>query len=132
MRRTGFNWVVTGFAAIVNIALNLVLVPRYGMEGAAAAAVTSLAVLFAGMSWWAQRLYAVPYQWRRVVTALAAGVALVVLGKALDAPLALAIALSAAYPLVLLLLGFSLPQERDRLLRALPTRRSSAAPPPTP
>jgi O-antigen/teichoic acid export membrane protein len=131
-RRTAFNWVVTGFAAVVNIALNAVLVPRYGMEGAAAAAVTSLAILFVGMAWWSQRVYPVPYQWRRVATSLAAGVALVVVGKALDVPLPLALALSVAYPFALLLLGFSLPQERNRLLRGLPARRrSSAAPPPT-
>ena len=131
-RRTGFNWVVTGTAALANLGLNATLVPRYGMEGAAAAAAVSLAILFLGMAWWAQRVYPVPYQWRRVATAFGAAVGLVVLGKWLDVSLAVAIALSAAYPFVLLLLGFSLPQERERLLRALPTRRrSSTAPPPT-
>ena len=30
-KRTQFNWVVTGAAAAVNIALNLLLIPRYGM-----------------------------------------------------------------------------------------------------
>jgi len=131
-RRTGFNWVVTGVAAGVNLALNAILVPRYGMEGAAAASVASLGVLFVGMAWWSQRVYPVPYQWRRIATGIGAAVALVVAGKGLDVPLAAAIALSVVYPVVLLLLGFSLPQERERLLRALPVRRrSSAAPPPT-
>jgi len=126
-RRTGFNWVITGAAALVDVALNAVLVPRYGMEGAAAAAVTAFAVLFVGMAWWAQRVYPVPYQWRRVATALAAGGALVVVGKWLDVPLPGALALSASYPLALLLLGFSLPQERDRLRRVVPGLRRSPA-----
>ena len=34
-RRTQFNWVITGVAAVVNVALNLTLIPPYGMMGAA-------------------------------------------------------------------------------------------------
>ena len=34
-RKTQFNWVVTGVAAALNIGMNFVLVPRYGMIGAA-------------------------------------------------------------------------------------------------
>jgi O-antigen/teichoic acid export membrane protein len=114
-RRTGFNWVVTGTAAAVNIALNLTLVPKYGMEGAATAAVAGFAVLFVFMALYAQRIYPVPYQWRRVSTALAAAAALTLAGKALDVPLAGALALAACYPLALAALGFYLPAERARL-----------------
>jgi O-antigen/teichoic acid export membrane protein len=116
-RRTGFNWVVTGVAAAVNVALNLILIPPYGMMGAAAATVVAYAVMFAGMTAWAQRVYPVPYQWRRLSTLVATAVALVVLGKLLDVPLAVAILLSLAFPLVLLPLGFYLPAERARLFR---------------
>jgi O-antigen/teichoic acid export membrane protein len=122
-RQTQFNWVVTGIAAAANVALNLALIPRYGMEGAAVATVVAYTLMFAGMTVNAQRVYPVPYQWRRAVTAVAAAVALTLVGKALDVPLPLAIALSLAYPLALLPLGFYLPAERARL-RAL-TRRSA-------
>jgi len=54
----------------------------------------------------------VPYQWRRVLTAGLAGVALVVGGKLAGAGLTVAVALTLAYPLVLLPLGFYLPAER--------------------
>ncbi len=111
-RRTQFNWVVTGAAALVNIALNLALIPSYGMMGAAVATIAAFATMFAGMAWWAQRIYPVPYQWRRVLTAAAVGVALVIVGKLLDANLAIALALSIAYPLALALVGFYLPSER--------------------
>ncbi len=97
-RRTQFNWVVTGAAAAVNIALNLVLIPPYGMMGAAVATIAAYVTMFAGMSWWAQRIYPVPYQWRRVVTAAAVGVALVVAGKLLDANLAVALVALARVP----------------------------------
>ena len=122
-RRTQFNWVVTGLAALVNVALNLVLIPAYGMIGAASAAVAAFAVLFLAMAWHAQRIYPVPYQWRRVATALAAGIALTVAGNLLDVPLAVALLLAAAYPLVLLPLGFYLPAERARLRRLVPLLR---------
>ena len=123
-KRTEFNWVITGAAAVLNVALNLALVPRYGMEGAAAATVAAYALLFVGMAWWARRVYPVPYQWRRVATALFAGVALVVAAKALDVPFAVALVLALAYPLALLPLGFLLPGERARL-RTLARLRSA-------
>jgi O-antigen/teichoic acid export membrane protein len=120
-RRTQFNWVITGIAAVVNVALNLTLIPIYGMMGAAVATVAAYTVMFAGMAWWAQRIFPVPYQWRRVLTAAAAAVALASLGKLVGVGLPLAIGLILAYPLLLLPLGFYLPVERKRL-RALRVR----------
>jgi O-antigen/teichoic acid export membrane protein len=111
-RRTQFNWVVTGIAAGVNVTLNLVLIPPYGMMGAAVATIVAYATMFAGMAWWAQRIYPVPYQWRRVLTAAAVGVALVAGGKLANANLVVALLLALAYPLALLPLGFYLPAER--------------------
>jgi hypothetical protein len=70
------------------------------------------------MTWYAQRVYPVQYQWRRVLTAATAAIGLTVLGKLLDVPLVAALLLVGAYPLVLLVLGFYLPVERARL-RAL-------------
>jgi O-antigen/teichoic acid export membrane protein len=101
------------------VALNLILIPPYGMMGAAVATVVAYTVMFLGMTWNAQTVYHVPYQWRRVVTAAGAAVALTVLGKLVDAPLALAIALAAVYPLALLPLGFYLPAERRRIRRLI-------------
>ena len=68
-RRTQFNWVVTGAAAVVNIALNLLLIPPYGMMGAAIATIAAYTTMFVGMAWWSQHIYPVAYQWRRVATA---------------------------------------------------------------
>jgi O-antigen/teichoic acid export membrane protein len=119
-RQTRANWLVTGLAAVLNIALNLILIPPYGRMGAAIATVASYVLLFVVMAWRAQAVFRVPYQWRRVATLGLVAVALTVLGKSIDAPLALALALTAAYPLVLAPLGFYLPAERKRLRRLLP------------
>ena len=59
-RQTQFNWVVTGTGALVNVALNLLLIPPYGMMGAAAASIAAFAVMFVGMTWRAQRVFPVP------------------------------------------------------------------------
>jgi O-antigen/teichoic acid export membrane protein len=112
MRRTQFNWVVTGAAAIVNVALNLLLIPPYGMMGAAIATIAAFSTMFVGMTWWAQRIYPVAYQWRRVVTAAGVGVALFAVGKLVGGGLPVALALSLAYPVALLATGFYLPVER--------------------
>jgi O-antigen/teichoic acid export membrane protein len=119
-RRTRTNWVVTGAGALLNIALNLALIPPYGRMGAAIATLASYALLFAGMAWRAHAVFPVPYQWRRVATVGAAAVALTLIGKLADAPLGVALALTAAYPLLLALLGFYLPAERKRLRHLLP------------
>ena len=55
-RRTQFNWIVTGAAALVNIALNFALIPPYGMMGAAIATAVAYVALFVGMSLNAQRV----------------------------------------------------------------------------
>lgn len=122
-RQTRSNWWITGVAAGLNVALNLALIPEYGMMGAAVATIAAYALLFLGMAWKAQRVFPVPYQWRRVATAFGAALALTVVGRALDVPLGVAIGLVAVYPLVLLPLGFYMPEELRRLrLITMPSR----------
>ena len=114
-RRTQFNWVVTGVAAVVNVLLNLLLIPTYGMMGAAIATVAAYSTMAIAMAWWSQRIYPVPYQWRRVATATLGAVGLAAIGKGLGGGIPAAIALIALYPPVLLALGFTSPGERRRL-----------------
>jgi O-antigen/teichoic acid export membrane protein len=103
----------------VNVALNLLLIPPYGMMGAAVATIAAYTTMFAGMVWWAQRIYPVPYQWRRVVLAAAAGIALVTVGKVAGGGLPVALPLALVYPLALFPLGFYLPAERKAIGRRL-------------
>jgi len=114
-RRTQFNWVVTGVAATVNVVLNLVLIPPYGMMGAAIATIAAYTTMFLGMAWWSNRIYPVAYQWRRVATAVATGIALAAVGKIAGGGLPVAVLLSLVYPLALLPLGFYLPGERKAI-----------------
>jgi O-antigen/teichoic acid export membrane protein len=116
-RRTQLNWVVTGVGAAVNIALNFWLIPEYGMVGAAISTLIAYVFLFLGMTLYAQSVYPVPYQWRRVATAIGAAVLLTVAPRAAGLPLLPSLLFVAAYPLALALLGFYLPAERARLRR---------------
>jgi O-antigen/teichoic acid export membrane protein len=127
VRRTRFNWIITGAAAALNIGLNVVLIPPYGMIGAAIATVAAYVLMFLLMTWNAQRVYPVRHQWRRVATLVGVAVGLTVLGKVAKVSLPVAVALTAVYPLLLLPLGFYLPAERQRLRRLV----SGGAPAPS-
>jgi O-antigen/teichoic acid export membrane protein len=120
-RQTQFNWIVSGAAAAVNIALNFALIPPYGMMGAAISTAAAYVALFLGMALNSHRVYPVAYQWRRVLTLSAVAIALAAVGYELRS-LPVSIALCAVYPLLLLPLGFYLPAERARLRRLVPLR----------
>ncbi|HWE82858.1 MAG TPA: polysaccharide biosynthesis C-terminal domain-containing protein, partial [Gaiellaceae bacterium] len=113
-RKTQLNWVVTGIGAVVNVALNFWLIPRYGMVGAAISTAAAYVVLFVAMTIYAQSVYPVPYQWRRIVTALGAAVGLTFAARAGGLSLPLSLLLVALYPVVLALLGF---YQRAELIR---------------
>jgi O-antigen/teichoic acid export membrane protein len=122
-RRTQFNWVVTGLAAALNIGLNVALIPSYGMMGAAIATAAAYLAMFVGMTYYAQRVYPVPYQWRRVILIVAVSVGLTVGGKLAHASLPAAFGLTAAFPFVLAPLRFYQPAEWKFLRRLVPVWR---------
>ena len=108
--RRGSNWIITGIAAVIGVLLNLALIPPFGMIGAAVSMLLAYFVIFLGMTWKAQRVFHVHYQWRRLATAAGTAAGLTVVGKLIDGGLPLVIVLTAIYPLVL------------RLRRLLPAR----------
>jgi len=119
MRQTQLNWVVSGTAALVNIVVNIALIPVYGMMGAAVSTLIAYLVLFAGMWLRSRHVYPVDYQWRRILTLSGVAVALTAIAYSLHS-LPVAIALTLAYPLFLLPLRFYQPAELTRLRRLAP------------
>ena len=104
--RTEFNFPATLASLVVNIGLNLWLVPAHGIVGAGIALVVSYAVSLALMLFFTQRLFPVPWQWGRLALIFASGTALVAGGEALlptDGAVGLLsrAALWLAYPVVL-------------------------------
>jgi O-antigen/teichoic acid export membrane protein len=117
VRKTGANWIITGLGALADVGLNILLIPRMGMIGAAWALLGAYGAMFIAMSWRAQRVFYVPYQWRRIVTVLAAGAGLVIAGKQLSISTPLAIAFAAAYPVLLFCFAFYSASERKQIAR---------------
>jgi O-antigen/teichoic acid export membrane protein len=115
--RTEFNLPAAIAALVVNVGLNLLLVPRLEIVGAALALVASYLVVLGLMYVFTQRLFPVPYEWGRllrVVLSVAAIVGLaelIVPTEGLDG-LLLRSALLAAYPLALWATGFFSEEER--------------------
>lgn len=118
-RKTQLNWVVSGAAAIVNVGLNVLLIPPLGMMGAAIATIVAYFALFLGMWLRSRAVYPVAYQWRRILLLAGTAGALTGIVWAFSLPVGVAVALVVVYPLALLPLGFYLPAERARLRRLL-------------
>jgi O-antigen/teichoic acid export membrane protein len=118
--RTEFSFPATIAAVATNLALNLALVPAHGIVGAGVALVASYVVVLALMYVFTQRLFPVPYEWRRLALVVLTAVALVGLAEGLLPTSGLAgvasrTALWLVYPALLYALGFLHEEERLRL-----------------
>jgi O-antigen/teichoic acid export membrane protein len=115
--RTEFNFPATAIGTLVNIGLNLILIPELGIVGAGVSLVASYAVVLVVMYVFTQRLFRVPYEWLRLAQAAALAAVLVVAGELLlptegFAGLAARTAVWLTYPLVLYATGFLNEEER--------------------
>jgi O-antigen/teichoic acid export membrane protein len=79
--RTSLNMAVAGGAALLNLVLNALFIPRYGMMGAAWTTLASYAVLAAGMYAISQRYYPIPYAPGRALGILGLAAVLFHLGQ---------------------------------------------------
>lgn len=83
-RTAPLAWVVTG-AALVNLGINIALIPVWGMEIAAITTVLANLLMAAGVWHYSQRVYPIPYDWRRILGTTAIG-AVIVAGELYLAP----------------------------------------------
>jgi O-antigen/teichoic acid export membrane protein len=142
--RTEFNFPATGAGTLVNIGLNLLLLPSMGIVGAGVSLVASYAVILVLMYVFTQRLFKVPYEWLRLGQAVGLAALLVLAGELLlptsgFGGLAGRTALWLAYPLLLWVTGFLNEEEREAAGRVLSPayvmaslRSLREAPPPEP
>jgi hypothetical protein len=90
------------------------------MVGAAVATLVAYVVLFAGMAYYAQRVFPIPHQWRRVATAVGVAVALNVAARAAGLGFVPSLLVVVVYPLLLFPLGYFHQAELTRLRRLVP------------
>ncbi len=131
-KRTMLSPLVIGAALAVNIGLNFLLIPTYGMMGATVATLLSY-IVFCAFRYWASSLfYKVKYEWSRVFSAVIVGGALIagfylidhlrtigVLRSGFYVTVAIKGALALSFPAVLYLLKFYDEKERRRLRELL-------------
>ncbi len=118
--------VAAAVAAVVNVALNLLLIPRYGIPGAVWATVAAYATLASIMYRLTRRVYHVPYEFGRLgfvagVTALPALLSLVWRPEPLMLDLLWRASLLALPVVVYLAGGFLNDDERAQLVRVART-----------
>lgn len=73
--KTKYFPMITGAGALVNVAVNLLLIPPLGIVGAALATLASYVVMAALLHHYARRFYPVPYEYGRIGRTLLAVVA---------------------------------------------------------
>jgi O-antigen/teichoic acid export membrane protein len=122
--RTEYSFPATIAAVVTNVVLNLILVPSHGIVGAGLALVGSYVIVLALMYAFTQRLFPVPYEWRRLALVVLSAVAVVAAGELL-LPTSGAIGLLGrgvlwlAYPALLFVFGFLHEEERAGLAELL-------------
>lgn len=123
--KTGQIPLITMTAAAVNIGLNLLFIPRFGMIAAAVNTLIGYAVLFGMTLWLARRTGLVIFEYVRVAKIALAVVLVALAASALPAldpfnHLVLSLVVLLIFPLALLLVNFWTPEERVALLRRSP------------
>ncbi len=117
--KTRYLTIISLVAAAVNLGLNLYLIPRYGMMGAAWSTAGAFLLIAVVTGMVAQHFYRVEYEYVRLAKLVLLGVAIYVLGDlvplgtsvlAISGHLAIALL---AFPLSLVAIGFLDERERD-------------------
>jgi len=90
-KRSGTQALITLAGAVLNTILNFLMIPVWGIVGAAGATLISAALVFAAYMTVSQRLWFVPHAWGRLAAATAAVAAIGLVGLLLPLPSGLAI-----------------------------------------
>lgn len=110
-KRSGLVAYATGLGALVNVGANFLLIPRWGMMGAAAATLAAYAAMSAGLFALGRGIYRVDYEWKRLahmgLCLLSVGLLAAYGGIGMKADRVLArLVLLAGFPALLALTGF--------------------------
>ena len=76
-KRTRYYPVATGIAAVASVTANVLLIPHFGVLGAAWANMISYGVLAAVATWFSQRFYPISYEWGRLARIVVGGAPLI-------------------------------------------------------
>jgi O-antigen/teichoic acid export membrane protein len=105
-----YSGMLVSLAAVINFGLNFALIPRYGMMGAAYAALAAFALLFVAQITINLHFWRIPYEYGKITVVAAIGLILYTLSQMVPATsfwtaLGLKLLLLAVFPLLLRALG---------------------------
>lgn len=131
-RRTAALGWTTMLGAAVNVILNVLLIPRFGVWGAVWATAAGYVAVPVALYLAAQRIHPLPFELRKVLAALASQAVLLFAGLLVDTgsfwlDIALKLLLLAAYPAALLALGVIEAREARAVLDLLRSPRAAMA-----
>jgi O-antigen/teichoic acid export membrane protein len=95
-RRTGYIAIYTGAALALNVVLNVILIPPWGMMGSAFATLAAYVLLAALYYWRGQILYPTPYVLRKTLVVLVSGELATLVGLVRFADLGVAVGVKLA------------------------------------
>ena len=111
VKRTGVIASVIAFVSVLNVGLNILLIPYMGAVGAALSTLFAQMIYFGIMLHYAQRYYPISYEFRKVFLSIGIGalycvIAYLLKDWSLAGRLCIKIILLASYPFVLFLFRF--------------------------
>ncbi|MBI9055291.1 MAG: oligosaccharide flippase family protein [Bacteroidales bacterium] len=131
VKKTKYNAIIVLLAALINLALNFILIPQMGIYGAAIATVFSWFIMTIAFYKYSNRLYKVKYEIKKLIILLGTGIALYCISLLFfnfnfTLKVALKLGLLVLFPFILFLFRFyekieleRLKEFRDKLLRRL-------------
>ncbi|MFQ5824189.1 MAG: lipopolysaccharide biosynthesis protein [bacterium] len=116
-KKTHYLPFITGTGAFVNIVANILLIPRFGMMGSAYATLLGYAVMAVSLYFFAQRYYAIRYEFGRLIKLVAVLAVIFYFGNYFQGSWEVFIkfALLLGFPILLFLTGFFEKKEVDTL-----------------
>ncbi len=119
MRKTIYSFFSAGLASLINIGLNFLLVPEFGVIGAASSTLLSFLVMMILMYSFSQRVYHINYELGRMVKIVIVGLIIYAVSFQINLSLWPSVTLKfimlGAYLPILYLLGFFQEQEKRKL-----------------
>lgn len=123
-KKTHYLPLITGAGAAVNVVANIILIRRFGMMGAAYASLLGYAVMAGLLHFYAQKFYAIKYEFGRILKLAVVAAAIFYAGYYLQGRwmMAVKLVLLLGFPAALYLSGFFERRELDALKRVVSGR----------
>lgn len=120
VKKTRISGSLIAISSVINLGLNILLIPRYSIYGAAVGTLVSQIIFFAMIYAASQKWYRIPYELWRVLIIIGVGVGLVTAGFFLNRiPIGLRIVakslLLLSYPFILYMLRFHHEVEKENI-----------------